>query len=720
MSERVKTHNQHVWLKTNKSKWPPHQSTKFTPLVFMYHKEEHTKVLEFVQSGGINKLNSLTGNQSVPNPLGKVLNDGRTVDLTEILAMLKQHKGPINTSYPNFVLIEGAPGTGKSILLNEIAYRWGQGKLLKSYKIVILICLRSPAVQRASSISDLLQMFYNGNTNTVEITNACSDYLNNTGGKDVVFLFDGFDELPKLQRENSLIARIIQRQVLPNCGLVVTSRPNASAHLRQQATITVDILGFTEHEKMQFIQQEFNEHPEKAQKVAEYLKNHYAVNNLCLNPFNMAVLLSLCKHAQNLPEDLPKNLTEKFTCQTIFHHLRKYEHCLKDNTDIKLDLNSLPSPYNKMLKQLCQLSLEALNDNKLVFTFDEIKAKCPDVTSSTHHGIDGLSLLLAVQNISTDHLTGNTMKYSFSHFSIQEYLAALCIASLSPDEEFEILKEKFWSDKYYNTFANYITLTKGQRPSFKCFLTGNSEVAILKKFIDTPLKCIRLFRCFYEVDNKEICERIENSEVFDQNIIDLSKARLSPIDVECLAFFLTHSMRKIWEKLDLFSCCIEDDGFQVLYHRLSDCTCDITITRLSLSYNGLTKSSAAAITDIAIKLKVKVLGIRFNGNIGEDAKLYSLLTNPSSNVEKIDISCTKVSNKLFTALGKSKMLKELWITDCNINNKSSRAIVKALKKNTSLVKLVVYSNSISRRHLKRIAKAQKCNNTIQHLLLHHP
>ena len=47
----------------------------------------------------------------------------------EILAPLEQSKDP------QFVLIEGAPGMGKSILLKEIVYRWGNKQLLKRFKV---------------------------------------------------------------------------------------------------------------------------------------------------------------------------------------------------------------------------------------------------------------------------------------------------------------------------------------------------------------------------------------------------------------------------------------------------------------------------------------------------------------------------------------------------------------------------------------------------------
>ena len=46
-----------------------------------------------------------------------------TKDVAEILAPFEQ------CTDSQFVLFEGAPGIGKSILLKEIAYRWGSGQI---------------------------------------------------------------------------------------------------------------------------------------------------------------------------------------------------------------------------------------------------------------------------------------------------------------------------------------------------------------------------------------------------------------------------------------------------------------------------------------------------------------------------------------------------------------------------------------------------------------
>ena len=83
---------------------------------------------EFVERGHIDKVVSVTKTDSFSKcpkldshqPLQKLLNTSKvTKEVAEILALLETNKDP------QFILIEGAPGIGKSLLLKHIAYRWG-------------------------------------------------------------------------------------------------------------------------------------------------------------------------------------------------------------------------------------------------------------------------------------------------------------------------------------------------------------------------------------------------------------------------------------------------------------------------------------------------------------------------------------------------------------------------------------------------------------------
>jgi len=628
-------------------------------------------------------------------------------------------------------LVEGLPGIGKSLLLREISYKWSTKQLLKKCKLVLLVQLRDPAMQQVSLIDDLLKLFYRRDRKAEEITTACSDYLTKNGGKDIVFLLDGFDEFPEKLQKDGLIADILKRQVLPVCGLIVSSRPHASVKLRQQATVKVNILGFAEEERKLYIKQSLKGHPQKVKELTQYLETHLTLNGLCYVPFIMVALIYLYDQNVSLPSN-SVDLYNHFICLTICRHLAKSGHPPEKNIT---DLTNLPEPCNTVVKQLVELSLKALNDNKLIFTLEEMRAACPDI-AVVPGAINGFGLLQAVQHFS---LTAKTMTFNFLHFSIQEFLAAYHVIQLPELDELKVLQEKFWSDVHSNMFSIYTTLTKGQRPAFKGFLRqeqpsflqtfkryfspSRSDVVISEKFLDDQIKSLRLFRCFYEAGDEEICQSIETSKCFSDKvkdkIISLTTTDLSIYDVECVTLFLTCSLYRKWKKLYLYGCHIQDHGLRVLHRDLMHS--HLTIRVLGLYNCGLTSLSSSSISDLTIHCRVEELLIGGNWTIGEDAALYDMLSHPSSRLVGLSMYYTSLSSAsailLFTALAKGNKLQRLDLTYNDITDDACDVIASLLKENTSLVKLWIFGNKISANAAQHLVQALYYNNTLQLLRL---
>ena len=306
--------------RADEDSWPPDKPKNFTPLVLIQHHNKRTmkqatEMYQYIERGYVSEFT----NKLIPRYNAKPTNDAikeilNTSTITkeiiaEVLAPLE-----INDT-PQFIMIEGAPGIGNSILLKEIAYRWASKQILQKFKLVILICLRDPTLQQIMSVSDLFQCFCKGDKKAAEIATGCGNYFLETGGKDITFLFDGFDELDL--QEDSLIANILSRHILPFCDLVVSSRPHTSVKLRIQATISVEILGFTETEREHYVHQALNGDKEKIKEVIQYLRHHLTISSLCFVPINMVILLFLYKQGICLPASSTE-LYEHFICLTIY------------------------------------------------------------------------------------------------------------------------------------------------------------------------------------------------------------------------------------------------------------------------------------------------------------------------------------------------------------------------------------------------------------------
>ena len=713
LSNRVRQINVQTRFMVDDDTWPPEQPTSFTPLLLIHHQGHRTPeqviaMAELMYTGDICKVASVTDHQhgklNSPENVHKMLDNSKaTKDIAEILSLLESGK------QSSFILIEGAPGIGKSVLLKEIGYKWANKELLQKFELVLLVCLRSLSLQQIQSVDDLLQLFYKGQRNATEIVSACAQYLSENGGRSLTLLLDGYDEYPEHLRESSLVADILKRQVLPLCGLVVSSRPHATEHLRKQATIRVDIWGFTETEREHYIEQALPDQPHKIEELTQYLRQQPSVDSICFIPFNMVVLLYLYK----LGIALPKNSTElyhHFICFTICRHIYKFGNPLAQN--IK-DLTDLPEPYNRIIKQLSKLLLQALNNNKLIFTLHELTAACPDI-ADIPGAINGFGLLQAVQHFD---LHAKTMTLNVIHFTIQEFLAAHYIAHLPPNEELIVIEKNFWRNNYFNMFAIYISITKGQRSSFKTFLSGGNEaITIADKFLKDQLKCLRLYKCFNEAEDYKMCKTIERAEIFKSKVIDLRDTTLTASDMECISLFLTSSFNKEWEMLNLLDCHIQDKGLNILYRRLRHSN-DVTIDVLMLMNNSLTSKSSSLISKLTVKCKVKSLRIYGNYTIGEDQQFYSMLTNPSTELEQLYMGATSLSSRearvLFTTIMKNNKLKVLSIGNNAITDDACDVITTALQRNSCLVKLSMYGNPLSSKAIINIVRCLEVNNTLQ-------
>ena len=76
-----------------------------------------------------------------------------TKEVEEILLPMEVNKDP------HFILFEGAPGIGKTLLLKEIAYSWGKKQILRKFQFIIFVSLRDPTLQQVKSVDHFLQLF---------------------------------------------------------------------------------------------------------------------------------------------------------------------------------------------------------------------------------------------------------------------------------------------------------------------------------------------------------------------------------------------------------------------------------------------------------------------------------------------------------------------------------------------------------------------------------
>ena len=487
------------------------------------------------------------------------------------------------TIKPCIVLIEGAPGIGKTVLTKEIAFQWANNKLLGDKKILLLLFLRECKFNSMNSVESFVQYVVKSS----KITASLTEYLLQTEGKDLAIVFDGYDEVSEEDRKKSIIADIIYRRIFAKCCLVITSRQTASSNLHSTVDCRVEIVGFTEEDRLDYIQTALQGNDDKVKALTLYLQSNPTINALCYIPLNMTILLCL---AEDGIENLPKTQTDmykKFIEMTIVRYIQKVDTQV---SKVITSIAELPHLHDKVFEELTRLAYKALKIDKIIFRLNEIKEVCPNLAVISSNW-NGLGLLKAVQHFNAE--IGN-VTFHFLHFSIQEYMAALYISTLSDNKQIKLLNKTFWQHRYYNTWIMYVGITCGSSFALKHFLSGNwfqfstrifKSSSICRKFLENKIKCLHLFQCLVESSNEDMIASV--SKFFEGKQIDLSYQTLLPRDVNTLGFFLIRSINKHWEMLNLSGCNIGSIGINVLCDRfLNKESRDIVVIKqVNFSYN---------------------------------------------------------------------------------------------------------------------------------------
>jgi len=123
------------------------------------------------------------------------------------------------------ILIEGAPGAGKSTLAWHITQKWARGELFPEFEVLVFIQLRDPEIQAAQSLADLLPARDRTAAKTMASAFCASD------GRNTLFVLDSWDEFIPQLRLGSLFEQLIcypENLNLHNSTVLITSRPVAS------------------------------------------------------------------------------------------------------------------------------------------------------------------------------------------------------------------------------------------------------------------------------------------------------------------------------------------------------------------------------------------------------------------------------------------------------------------------------------------------------------
>ena len=701
--------------------WPPYQyqPKHYTTLAFIHNNTKDADVVRFSVTQELAVAGSIKPSQPYKE---SDLNTNMTKNISDIFSPIEALDGSFVDLH---ILIEGAPGIGKTVLTKEIAYQWAKNELLASKTLLLLVFLRECSQGQLRSITELLKHVFRNDEMVPYFTN----YLLKTEGEDAVIVFDGFDELSEENRKESIVVDIINRTILPKSCLVITSRPTASSSLHKRVDRRVEIVGFTEEDRLDYIQTALEGKNEQVKALQHYLQSNPTINALCYIPLNMTILLCL---AENGIDTLPKTQTEmykKFIEMTIVRFVKKHE-----NHTLPIKIGELPHPHDKLFVELAKLAYKALKTDNIVFTLLKIKKACPHLTMTTSNW-NGLGLLKAVQYFSVE-IGNDQVTFHFLHFAIQEYMAAWYISTLSQGKQVELLKKKFWSHRYYNTWIMYIGITSGSSFALRHFLSGNrfqfysklfKNFEVSSKYLKNKMKCLHLFQCLVEADKEGIIASVK--QLFQNNQIDLSNQTLLPSDLNTLGFFLIRSLNKEWDELDLSNCNIGSEGCNVLCDRFldKDARSIVTIKIVNFSYNQLKLSSLIRLFGLFNYWHTSEIIITDEAildNATDDKAIEEMILQ-SSTLTLVLIglyffSKNSQPSKVFHVLSNTTNIRIIYLLNCSWKFDSETSELLTLLEKQKLNKVRIIGPSLDKLYIKTMALLLLHNNNYVNMLVYDP
>ena len=611
---------------------------------------------------------------------------------------------PENGKNMKCIFVEGAPGIGKSTFALEFCR---MQEKLGIYTLTLLLRLREKCVQGIKNITDL---FYQN----ADLQQAVTKEVVACKGKNVLFVLDGFDELPTDLRYDSFLLELIQGKYLPECTVLVTSRPSATADLhfscKSQIHKHIEILGFTHERIQQYAESMLSDQPEVLQDFLKYISNNPAIHGMMYIPLNSATVLEIyTKAKRSIGTPVPRTITQLYN-ELCLMLLRKH---LVENNDplahhLRGRLEGVPDTLRKKVLKLGKLALEGALKQQI--TFEQLPDGCVD---------------LGFMNVSTELYCGmpSVVSYSFLHLTLQEFLAAFYVSQLPGVEQKLIFIE--------NRLINY-------KRSVPSFLNQSAHLDVLWRFMAglTEFKHIgwklinqatELFikphcmhqqllfvHCLLEIQCTEIiktvCDTIMKEYYATKDsraahIINYAEKASSgfnvtnastPFDCYALGYCVAASGHE-WS-LDL-----EGIGGNEIIEMLG---CGVRAVQdvcghfsiLHLAKNSLTHNAITYLGKFPIKILNQIAILDLSDNqLNKDA-LDDLASTSSkmTNLSILDISCNPGNPRgLFQGLLNTGILNELSIREIDLDPSDIRILSQLITPCSNLIKLKVGSKTMS-------------------------
>ena len=635
------------------------------------------------------------------------------------------------------LLIEGAPGIGKSTFAWEVCQKWGQHQLFNEYSLVVLLKFRDKRVQKAESVSDL---FYHPNQ---KLQSELVDYITVTGGYGLLLILEGFDEAPASKRTmDTIFVRLFTGQELPKATVILTTRPSASTELREhckdKSSRRIEIIGFGKKEIDEYIQCAFSDEQLRSD-FKEYLSLYPHIHSMMYVPLNSAIVTHVYESCKSSGTVVPKTMTQLYSSlirTLLLRYLKDKEEYKDTCTNINC-FKDLPQPVYDQFCEICEIAYKGIECAETELIFQDLPSD-----------FDSLGLMQSCPELYVDR--GASVSYNFLHLTVQEYLAAYHISQQSRDEQVEFMEDDIYEKEVVVRFL--AGLTELGRDLWDVVRGFAFEDIPSSSFLSEERNIIKLkiFHCLFESQSPSAV-----TSVLGSDCVHFDCDSELPFDFYVLGYCITHSSCE-W-KLELQYCELEsvelflralnlqqdhcqlrgkikemwlwydDNPDPAIVHLLVDNMPQMSVfhnmTHFDLSLCSLTSKTCDLLSKCNLQ-HLEYLNLSDNYNIGRGGAV-NLITSLTkfSTIRELNLTFTEIGfedcKALSELLASTKCINVLVICDDRefnefiLSSDSVQLIVDGLSHNTSLEKLIMKWSDFSSENVFELASVLRVNASLK-------
>ena len=362
------------------------------------------------------------------------------------------------------VVISGAPGVGKSTLARKVCQDVCNSPGCGGYILVLLVELRDLLLfKKDFKLVDILQLFeemMGDNTSPVELSKA----IYGNQGKDVLFILDGFDELPPHLRQSDFLVNLLSHNrdsPLRDCNVFLTSRSIVTSEIyhqlqkpkmqksRAQVTLAnIEVLGFTQDQIKEYAGQYFadQEQPGLLDSFVSKIDAIPQIRGLCSIPVVLSIICEVFVFVGDLPPTLTQIYNEYLCVKLLKYH--------KDRTTLSSILD-LPKDHD--MYKLGEIAYNCIQSQKIVFDSADLQG-LGEHFSDRERGCG----VLTARPVRAEPKSKKAAieSFFFIHLTVQEFIAAVYVALLPAEMQRDIWAKYLGKPHMAQVWRFYCGLTK--------------------------------------------------------------------------------------------------------------------------------------------------------------------------------------------------------------------------------------------------------------------